>query len=80
MGSAIGSGADNYYFRLTLAQFHQFLFFDFMAAEHQKAAFPFLYRAIGKNQDISVVFLAFNYYRAVGKFVYFSHEIYPSSL
>jgi hypothetical protein len=46
-----------------------------MATEHQKAAFPFLYRAIGENQNISAVFLALDYYRAKGEFIYLSHEI-----
>jgi hypothetical protein len=75
MGSAVGSGADNYYLRLTLAQFFQLLFLDFMAAEYQKATFSLLYRAIGKKQNIPAVFLAFDYYRAKDKCIYFSHEI-----
>jgi hypothetical protein len=75
MGSAIGPGANNYYFRLTLAQFFQLLFLDSMAAEHQEATFSLLYCAIGENQNIPPVFLAFDYYRAQDKFIYFSHEI-----
>jgi hypothetical protein len=63
---------------MTLAQFIQFPFIAFMAAEHQKVAFPFLCRTIGKNQNIPAIFLAFYYYRAKGKFNYFSHEIWPS--
>jgi hypothetical protein len=63
---------------MNLAEFIQFPFLDFMAAEHQKAAFPFLCRTIGKNQNIPAIFLAFNYYRTKGKFNSFSYEIWPS--
>jgi hypothetical protein len=57
-----------------VAQFFKLPSLDFMATEHQKAAFPFLYRAIGENQNISAVFLALDYYRAKGEFIYLSHE------
>jgi hypothetical protein len=46
-----------------------------MAAKHQKAAFPLLYRAIGADENIPTVFFTVNHYGTEGKFVYLSHEI-----
>jgi hypothetical protein len=46
-----------------------------MATEHQKVAFQFPCRVIDENQNVSAVFLALDYYRAKGEFIYLSHEI-----
>jgi hypothetical protein len=75
VSSAICSGTDNYYFRLTVAQFVKLPSLDFMATEHQKAALQFPCRVIDENQNVSAVFLALDYYRAKGEFIYLSHEI-----
>jgi hypothetical protein len=75
MGSAVCARSDNYCFRLSPAQFFKLVSLNLMAAEHQKATFPFFYRAIGENQNIPSVFLAADYYGAKGAFVYSNRGI-----